>query len=134
LALVVTFAVACSQKTRGPTEVKFDNDDNIRQVYAAYTKATLELGHPPTKIEDLKPFLKELGDPEQLLISPNDSLPYVIVWNADPKATAVVVHEQEGSHGMRIVIGGQGILRPPEPVFNAMRGGVPPVDRGGRRQ
>jgi len=36
----------------------------------AYIEAHSKLGRPPKSEDDLKPFLKEFGSPDELLVSP----------------------------------------------------------------
>jgi hypothetical protein len=56
----------------------------LTTVAMAYMDAHQGLGRGPKDADELKPYLKTFGDPEQLLISPNDGEAFVIVWGADP--------------------------------------------------
>jgi hypothetical protein len=75
--------------------------DNITAIRKAYVAATTRLGHPPKNIEELKPSLE--GNADEVLISPNDGLPYVILFGADPKKH-VIAFEAKGHDGVRMVV------------------------------
>src|SRR5207245_5579364 len=45
-------------------------EKNLSHIAAAYEEAYSKLGHGPKDAEELKPFLKEHGDPAELLKSP----------------------------------------------------------------
>jgi hypothetical protein len=83
----------------------------LTSVAMAFTDATGQLGHPPKSAEELKPFLKPFGDPEELLVSPNDGKPYVVVWGANPTGGPtdykgmfpILAYEQQGASGKRAV-------------------------------
>jgi hypothetical protein len=75
--------------------------DSITVIRKGYMAATTRLGHPPKNLDELKPSLE--GNVEQLLISPNDGLPYVIVFGADPNKH-VMAYEAKGVDGVRLVV------------------------------
>jgi len=56
---------------------------NLRTLALGYANATKSLKHPPKNVEELKPFLKELGDPAELLKSPTDGVELAIGWGTD---------------------------------------------------
>src|SRR5262249_31122900 len=94
LLLLVAGCSATSQVTELPPGEK-----NLRIVARAYTRAAQALGRSPRDAEELKPFLKDYGNPDELLVSPNDGKPYVIVASVDvkkPRGTPVLAYEQEG--------------------------------------
>jgi hypothetical protein len=79
-------------------------------VALAYSEAFSRLGRGPKDAEELKPFLKEFGNPDELLISPNDGQPYVIVWGANPtrggpteyqQMFPILAYESAGTGGKR---------------------------------
>src|SRR5262249_53862870 len=89
-----------------------DSEKKLSSIALAYNEAHTKLGHGPKNAEELKPFLKEFGDPDDLLVSPNDGQPYVIVWGADPSRggpTAykgmwqIIAYERKGAGGKRAV-------------------------------
>src|SRR5688500_13526744 len=59
-------------------------EKSLTYIALAYGDAHSELGRGPKDADELRPFLKVFGDPDALLISPNDGQPYVIVWGEDP--------------------------------------------------
>jgi hypothetical protein len=77
----------------------------------AYQDANTELGRPPKNADELKRFLKQFGDPDALLISPNDGEPYVVIWGANPVGGPtdyegmfpILAYERKGADGMRAV-------------------------------
>ncbi|MGE3809495.1 MAG: hypothetical protein AB7K24_32930 [Gemmataceae bacterium] len=86
-------------------------DYNLSQIGAAYIDAVTELGRPPARLEDLRPFLDKKGNADELLVSPGDGKPFVIVWNVDPRTLGpkgdklpVLVYEQEGRDGKRAAL------------------------------
>jgi hypothetical protein len=88
-----------------------DSEKKLTHVALAYLDAHSRLGHAPKNAEELKPFLKVFGDPDDLLISPNDGQPYVVVWGANPAGGPteykgmfpILAYEQKGTGGKRAV-------------------------------
>lgn len=79
-------------------------------VALAYGEAHSRLGHGPKDAEELKPFLKEFGNPDELLVSPNDGQPFVVVWGVNPtrggpteykQMFPILAYEQKGTSGKR---------------------------------
>jgi hypothetical protein len=97
----------------GPKVVPLSQSEkNLTAIALAYLEAHGQLGHGPNNAEELTPFLKELGSPEQLLTSPNDGQPYVVVWGQDPtrggptsyrQMWPILAYERKGSSGKRAV-------------------------------
>jgi hypothetical protein len=97
----------------GPNVVALSaSEQNLTFIALAYLEAHGKLGRGPKNAEELKPFLKEHGDPDQILTSPNDGQPYVVVWDADPtrggptayrQMWAILAYERKGSGGKRAV-------------------------------
>jgi hypothetical protein len=88
------------------------SEQNLTHIALAYKDAHTKLDRPPKNVEELKPLLKDFGNPEELLVSPNDGQPYVIVWGADPTRGGpteykgmfpILAYEQKGSGGRRAV-------------------------------
>jgi hypothetical protein len=101
LLLAAVLSMGCSGGgTAGDSVGQMESLAAIRNAYVA---ATNRLGHPPNNLEELKPSLAELGNVDTLLVSPNDKLPYVIVFGADP-AKHVIAFEQQGTDGLRMVV------------------------------
>ena len=81
----------------------------IAQAYIDATGGTL--GRPPKNLEELKPFLEDIGkvnkrSVDDILVSPNDGLPYAIVWG-QPPGRSPIAYEQKGKDGKRKVINAQ---------------------------
>jgi hypothetical protein len=80
-------------------------------------QATTKLGRPPARVGELRPFLEQVGDPEQILRSPRDGLPYVIICGVDfrqlPITTMpppIMAYEQVGANGKRYVLTVMGVM------------------------
>ncbi|SRR5579875_430568 len=100
VSLIVLVLAGCS-KDYTVTELP-QGEKNLRIIFKAYTQAAYRLGHSPKNVEELKPFLKDYGNPDELLISPNDGKPYVIVPDANlKKGSSVLAFEREGKNGKR---------------------------------
>jgi hypothetical protein len=82
----------------------------LRRIVQAYDVAEYRLGRFPRTEDELKRFLPETGAteaPEQLLRSPRDGQPYVIVYGAalDPNGYGTILaYEKVGVEGQRYVI------------------------------
>jgi hypothetical protein len=79
---------------------------NIHYVVTGYVEAEARLGHPPKNAEELKPFLKIFGDPDEVLVSPNDGLPFVVRYGTKVGGVGgfpIVAYEQKGQDGKRYV-------------------------------
>jgi hypothetical protein len=83
----------------------------LTRIAMAYNDAHSQLGRGPKNADELKPFLKEFGDPDQLLVSPNDGQPFVVVWGANPTGGPtdyhsmfpILAYERKGASGKRAV-------------------------------
>jgi hypothetical protein len=89
-----------------------ESEKNLTNIALAYVDAHSELRHGPKNADELKPFLKVYGDPDQLLVSPNDGESYVVVWGADPSRGGpteykqmfpIIAYERKGTGGRRAV-------------------------------
>jgi hypothetical protein len=108
--------------------------ENLQSINGAYSKAARTLGHPPKDRAELEPFLRELGDPETILVSPRDGAPYVIVWNVDMQknkgAIPIVAYESRGQGGNRFTSNGRVILQMTDADFE--KATFPPGHRPAR--
>jgi hypothetical protein len=123
----------------GPKVVPLtDSEKKLTFIALAYNEAHSKLGHAPKNAEEIKPFLKEFGDADELLVSPNDRQPYVVVWGADPSRGGptdyrgmwqIIAYEQKGAGGKRAVtdIRGRPLTVPEEdfPKLTFVRGHKP---------
>ncbi|HEX3315752.1 MAG TPA: hypothetical protein VHR72_12705 [Gemmataceae bacterium] len=98
----------CGQRRVEPTAVT--SYENLGAINGAYSKATRTLNRPPKSLDELLPFLKEVGDPEAILRSPRDGEPYVIVWDVDLREKGPVpifAYERLGKDGSRFISNGR---------------------------
>src|SRR5262249_425176 len=67
-------------------------------------------GRGPKDAAELRPFLQAFGDPDDLLTSPNDNQPFVIIWGQNPATGRpteyqgmfpILAYEQQGAGGRR---------------------------------
>ncbi len=88
------------------------SEKNLTYIALAYVDAHSQLRHGPKNADELKPFLKPYGEPDQLLVSPSDGEPYVVVWGADPSRGGpteykqmfpILAYERKGVGGRRAV-------------------------------
>ncbi len=110
LAVALAGLTGCGS---GPHVVALsDSEKNLTHIAMAYGEAQSSLGHPPKNAEQLKPFLKEFGNPDELLVSPNDGQPYVVIWGADTTRGGpteykgmwgILAYEKKGANGKRAV-------------------------------
>jgi hypothetical protein len=86
-------------------------EQRMKAVATAYLRATQKLKRGPKNLDELKPFLQELGEPEELLRSPEDGQEFVILWGVTSgtfppmreKQFPVLLYEKEGKNGKRLV-------------------------------
>jgi hypothetical protein len=80
---------------------------NLIFIAQAYIDATAGKQGPPKNLDQLKPFLQDvvqgIRDPDDVLVSPNDGLPYAIVWG-EKLGRYPIAYEQKGKDGKRIVV------------------------------
>jgi hypothetical protein len=86
-------------------------EEAILQVGKAYLEASRALKRGPTSIKELNAYLKKHGDPDKLLISPNDGQAYRINWGVTPMRPSptaqnktFLVYEQAGKNGKRYTL------------------------------
>jgi hypothetical protein len=106
--LAALLVVGCSARNQ---EEPSKEEQAIVNVALAYRDASNALGRGPTNEQEIKPYLKKYGDPEQLLVSPNDGQPYQFTWGITPgrlTKSAVgrrfLVHEKTGKNGKRYAV------------------------------
>src|SRR5262245_45579402 len=107
--VAVLFTTGC-----GPEQIQYDEQtikaaDQFRKVAVAYNQAA-QRKKGPVSADDLKPFLKDQGDPNSMLISPLDGKPIVIVPGVTPgmepgeDERMIVAYEQSGANGQRMTV------------------------------
>ncbi len=108
LALLVPVGCSSSSKPREPATPE---EEAILHIGAAYRDASHVLHRGPKNVKELKPYLKKYGEPDALLVSPNDGQPYHIVWGLVPsqrtkraEAQRFLAYEQTGKNGKRYAL------------------------------
>lgn len=88
--LIVLFG--CSR----PTTIK-DNPSqaNLRKIALAYSRAALQNLAAVQNVNELRPMLQEVGNPEEILRSPNDGEEYVIIFGTELPQVATMKHLKE---------------------------------------
>lgn len=106
--LVLAHATGCGGS--GPNVVPLSKAEKaLTFVALAYGEAHARLGRGPKDADELKPFLKEFGNPDELLVSPNDGQPFIVVWGANPRGGPteykqmfpILAYESKGTRGRR---------------------------------
>jgi hypothetical protein len=108
--LAALFVLGCSSPTPKPVQLS-EQEQAIVNVGLAYRDASVALQRGPANEEELKPYLKKYGDPNQLLVSPRDGQPYKIIWGLTPSrlsksavAQRFLVYDQKGKNGKRYAV------------------------------
>lgn len=121
--VIASWAACFGCSAEHPVVVQDDKSaQNLQQIGAAYSQASLKLGHPPRDANDLTDILKSgpgNPDPATILRSPDDNEDYVIVWGVDFREVAkargnvdvILAYERRGKGGKRHV------LKPPAQVM-----------------
>ncbi len=85
--------------------------EHLMHVGSAYNRFNAKYAKAPAAAADLKPFLQEFGNPDDLLRSPRDGAPYVICWGVNllvpqpwVQSTGILAYEQRGVQGKRYVL------------------------------
>jgi hypothetical protein len=135
--LVVLLTAGCgSRKDTSPLKVEEINTPEaqaILHVGDAYREAYSATNKPPSGVKDLKPYLKKFGDPDKVLVSPNDGQPYEISWGLVPgqpprsrTVSPFLVWEKSGKDGKRYVLDFKFKVRHlTEEQLQQLRGGTP---------
>lgn len=105
-----------------PPGLKQEEINPLGKIGNAYDRATVKLGYPPRNLDQLKPFLKEEGDVDSLLRSPNDGQPYVILWGQNIRKVEtmpppIIAYEKQGVNGRRVVLTAMGVVPMDEEEF-----------------
>jgi hypothetical protein len=111
----VPFTGGCASEPVKYDETTLKAADQFRKVAVAYNQAAGRKRRVASA-EDLKPFLKEHGDPDTLLVSPLDGKPIVVVPGITPGTEPaddeqmIVAYEQEGVNGKRMTVDVRGTV------------------------
>lgn len=109
--LATLLAVGCSQASNKQQAQLNPQEQAIVNVGLAYRDASIALNRGPADEKELKSYLKKYGDPEQLLVSPDDGERYQFIWGLTPsrpsKSAAgqrFFVYEKTGKNGKRYAV------------------------------
>jgi hypothetical protein len=97
---------------------------SLRAINTAYMRATDKLNRGPANLKELLPYLKEQGEPDQLLRSTDDGQEFVIIWGVDhrnvaaaKKSATVLAYEKTGQGGKRYVLRASAVLHMTDEEF-----------------
>src|SRR5262249_10839339 len=103
--------LGCSPGKTDRTGELSPEEQAILNVAQAYRDASNALPRGPASTQDLKPYLKQYGDPDQLLVSPSDGQPYQFTWGLTPSRPSkgavgqnYLVYEKTGKDGKRYAV------------------------------
>jgi hypothetical protein len=110
LAVVATLLVGCG----GSGAAAAKSVPHLRVVTALYFQANSKLGKNPASVEEFKQAIEAanvdwgtlgVSGVDELLVSDRDGKPLVVVYGPPPQGRpfSVVVYEQEGLNGVRLV-------------------------------
>lgn len=102
----LVFAIGCGGVQEIPPAPEVEQ---LYQLQSAYNVACNELGRAPKDWEDLRPRMGGQADPP---LSPNDRLPYVILYGVHlgkGEGDPLLAYEQQGKNGQRRVLTSMGI-------------------------
>jgi hypothetical protein len=91
--------------------------DRLAVLGEAYLHATQKLDRGPKSVDELKPHIAPPHQLEELLTSPHDGKPYVMVWNIDPRQPPLtempplIAYEQVGRNGRYDILTTMGVVR-----------------------
>jgi hypothetical protein len=115
-------------------------ENQLKFIAMAYNDCHSREGHGPKDAEELKKYLKEFGNPDELLVSANDKQPFVIIWGKNPAGGPtdykgmfpILAYESKGSGGARAVtdVRGRPMTVPDEdfPKLKFVGGHVPAIN------
>jgi hypothetical protein len=119
--LTVILCAGCS----APPEAEISGPrKSLRAINTAYIRATDKLDRGPANLKELLPYVKQQGDPDQLLRSTDDNEAFVIIWGVDyrkyaaeKKKAPVIAYEKTGQGGKRYVLRGRAVLHMTDEEF-----------------
>jgi hypothetical protein len=111
LLLACLWSGSCSSKP----DVVTSETVNLSKVREAYLAAAKRLGRPPRNLDELKPSLQQIGDPQELLRSRTGE-PLEIVWNRNPRGVSkkdnypnILAYERFAVAGMHYIVTSMGV-------------------------
>jgi hypothetical protein len=108
--LAAILVIGCSSAKLPPAETT-KQEQAILNVAQAYREAASALQRGPASEQEIKPYLKQYGDPEKLLVSPDDGQHYQFTWGVTPghltkssMGHPYFVYEKTGKDGQRYAV------------------------------
>ncbi len=111
LAVFAVAAAGCSSDPKPPDPASASVEDKLKAVAKAFGDASSSLNRPPKTMAELRPLIKAIGDPDEILRSPNDGKPFHVNFAA-AAAADVVACEQDGANGQRKAVNLRGEVAP----------------------
>ena len=108
------FVAGCSPDPVEVSKSRSEQVANLQKIRAAYNQAIEKLGRPPANEKEARRFLEAFGSPDEILKSPVDGEPYVVIWGVNLKhvplrmPAAIIAYEKTGREGQRNVLTMQG--------------------------
>ncbi len=124
-AVVLATILGCGGAPEEQIEQRGAASDNLRILERAYRTALDQTRQPPKSRDDLVRHLPADTDVEQLLVSPHDDQPFVIVWGTDltklmtSPRPIVFAYESQGRDGNRFVLTTMGVMELTDEDFAA---------------
>ena len=93
-------------------------EQDLCTIAQAYCRVFARTKKAPMSFDDLRPYLAELGNPDDMLVSPNDGQTYQVMWGADPTKGgggsvrgmwSIIAYEKVGRNGRRAVADMRGL-------------------------
>lgn len=107
-------ALGCNRGGNVERDPPTPTERQLESIGDAYVRATIKLDHPPGSLTELMPWLKEQGNPEEILRSPNDGQNFEIVWGVELRRLKargsdipIIAYERLGKDGTRHVLRGR---------------------------
>jgi hypothetical protein len=123
--LLATLVSGCGGAANPVTSEVSPALQNLRAIVRSYVVASQENGQPPANKEELVLYLKKLGDPNELLRSPNDGEYFVVLYGADAldpqNVQAIWAYERQGKDGTRYVAQNRNIRSMTDEEFHKAR-------------
>jgi hypothetical protein len=117
LCLAILAVAGCGKSEVQPlSEETMKAVRHYQKIGAAYNRAYQANRKPPSSANDLKPFLKQDAGGADLLVSPNDGKPVVIVPGVAMDATpaedeqSIVAYDRVGLNGKRMMVDVRGMV------------------------
>lgn len=121
-AVLLLCAAGCSGP-KGTTLEEMKDAENLSRIEQAFEQFFEKTGKAPTGVDQLIPYLKPFGKPEEILKSPRDGQAYTIFYGINYRTKAfedpstIIAHEKIGKNGARYALTIVGILAIPDEEF-----------------